>query len=364
MPENDEISLDSLLFDLFDFMRSAGMALTIEQCDLLRQALSQGFGLGGWDDLKRTCQLLWVKPCLNYDLKVFDRAFEQFRQQQHEERPQEETDVTPGDLEFKPLANLPQVPPRRQRTPDAQGEIEAPAAVKLPPATGLSPQGKSQFQLVPQDFPLNLADVQMTWKLLRQPVCRAGHEELDFEATLQRFEQEGVFSDVVLRPITISTAELVLMVDDEARMVPYQAALRPVFQAISEHRVTPAKIYRFIAYPDEYLYPWEHPTQAESLEHLQTQWHRDRTVVMIWSDAGATSGQFSAERVMGIRKFLQQLVACVRQVIWLNPLPPHRWKGTSAEAINGILNGQMLTYTKANISMMIQQQTTELRLRA
>ncbi|MCC5664146.1 hypothetical protein LC653_09485 [Nostoc sp. CHAB 5784] len=44
---------------------------------------------------------------------------------------------------------------------------------------------------------------------------------------------------------------------------------------------------------------------------------------------------------------LTALSPCIRQLIWLNPLPPQRWEQTSAQTINAVLNGKMLTYEPA-----------------
>jgi hypothetical protein len=56
---------------LFHHLRAAGMMLTPEQYDLLRQAIAYGYGIGTWDDLRRLCRLLWVKPSPNYDAEIF-----------------------------------------------------------------------------------------------------------------------------------------------------------------------------------------------------------------------------------------------------------------------------------------------------
>jgi uncharacterized protein len=50
------------------------------------------------------------------------------------------------------------------------------------------------------------------------------------------------------------------------------------------------------------------------------------------------------ERIDRTRKFLARLVPCVREVIWLNPLPLERWAGTTAEAIQGLLSGRMVPF--------------------
>lgn len=77
--------------------------------------------------------------------------------------------------------------------------------------------------------------------------------------------------------------------------------------------------------------------------------HRQRTVALILSDAGAAIATYSPERIEGISKFLTALSPCIRQLIWLNPLPLQRWQQSSAWTIDAVLNGKMLTYERANL---------------
>ncbi|MEM9927153.1 MAG: hypothetical protein AAF915_25985 [Cyanobacteria bacterium P01_D01_bin.50] len=77
--------------------------------------------------------------------------------------------------------------------------------------------------------------------------------------------------------------------------------------------------------------------------------HRNRTIALIISDAGAATNTYSKERIEGISKFLASLSPCIRQLIWLNPLPTQRWEQNSAITIDGILNGKMLTYEAASL---------------
>jgi uncharacterized protein with von Willebrand factor type A (vWA) domain len=363
MSSSQSVVLDFLLLDLFQELRKAGMDLTLEQYDLLRKAVAQGYGLGGWQDIKRVCRLLWVKPCSKYDGKIFDLTFEHYIKQHHDKMPVQPPEPSLEFIDKRELpSNLPQIPPRRRSSSspstEKQGKGQVPAAVE----TGTTPnhekpvstpfedakKGK-EFHFKPTDFPIQLQDVQVSWRLLRQAKQVGLDYELDLEATLVQIEQEGIFSDVVMRPVRTRRAELLLLIDDSSAMIPFFPALDPFIQAIKEARITPARIYRFTSYPDEYLYYWHHPTQAEPLTNLLPKLHRHRTVALIFSDAGSATATYSQERIQGISKFLTALSPCVRQVIWLNPLPSQRWEQTSAWTIDAVLNGKMLTYEPASL---------------
>ncbi|NJR74307.1 MAG: hypothetical protein HC773_12890 [Scytonema sp. CRU_2_7] len=354
MNSSQSVLLDSLLLDLFQELRKAGMALTLEQYDLLRQAIAQGYGLGGWQDIKRVCRLLWVKSRADYDGNIFDRTFERYIQQHRDKMPVEPDEPVPEPAPKtpppKPPSNLPQIPPRK-RSPSTQkpGEVQVPVAVQSKQVSTRFEDAKNKFRVPPTDFPIQLSDVQVSWRLLRQAKQVGWDYELDIEATLYQIEREGIFTDVVMRPVRVRRTELLLLIDDSPAMIPFFPALAPFIQAVEEARITPARIYRFTSYPDEYLYHWNRPALAQPLTDILPKLHRQRTVVLILSDAGAATATYSQERIEGISKFLTALSPCIRQLIWLNPLPPQRWEQTSAWTIDAVLNGKMLTYEPASL---------------
>ncbi len=364
MSRPQPVILDSLLFDLFQTLRKSGMELTLEQYDLLRQAVDQGYGLGGWQDLKRVCRLLWVKPCANYDDKLFDRTFDDYVQQHHARMPVKRDGSSTHKIEktpsTQPSDNLPRIPPRQSPSNQSTGDVQVPVAIQTQPVSQPFQDARTSFHLRPIDFPIQLQDVQIAWKLLRQSRQVGFEYELDIEATLNRIEREGIFSDVVLRPVRGRRTELLLLIDDSPAMVPFFPAFEPFIQAIAEARITPAQIYRFTSYPDDYLYHWNRPSKAEPLTTLLPKLHRHRTIVLILSDGGAATATYTTERIEGMSKFLTILAPCIRQLIWLNPLPPGRWEQTSAWAIDAALNGKMLTYEPASLRTAAREQPAEI----
>ncbi|MEH1853765.1 MAG: hypothetical protein V7L11_19290 [Nostoc sp.] len=364
MSRSQSVVLDSLLLDLFQELRKAGMALTLEQYELLQKAVASGYGLGGWQDIKRVCRLLWVKPCDNYDASIFNRTFDSYIQQHHAKMPVD-TKPSENNSPAKISPNLPQIPPRKKGTPSTQskdeikGEVQVPIAVKTSSISPSFENTRNNFYLNPKDFPIQLQDVQVAWRLLRKAMQIGWDYELDIEATLDRIEREGIFSEVVMRSVRIRRTELLLLIDDSPAMIPFFPALQPFIQAIQEARINPARIYRFTSYPDEYLYHWHHPAKAEPLTNLLSKLHRNRTVALIISDTGAATATYSQERIQGISKFLTALSPCIRQLIWLNPLPSQRWEQTSAWAIDGVLNGKMLIYEPASLRTATRENPQE-----
>ena len=211
MSSSQSVLIDSLLLDLFQKLREAGMTLTLEQYDLLRQAVAQGYGLGGWQDIKRVCRLLWVKSCAGDDANIFDRTFDRYIQQHRDKMPVKPDEPLPEPTQKTPPSNLPQIPPRK-RSPSTQkpGELQVPVAVQSKPASFTFQNTRNDFHVTPTDFPIQLSDVLVSWRLLRQAKQVGRDYELDIEATLYRIEREGIFTDVVMRPVRVRRTELLL----------------------------------------------------------------------------------------------------------------------------------------------------------
>lgn len=342
--------------DLFQMLQRAGMKLSPEQYDLLRQALSLGFGVENWeaqtrgtqywDDLRQVCRVLWVKPNRNYDAQVFDRIFNEYVSQKRREiqaqQPQEEQQRSrpKQSKPLEPTRQWPKVPPRKMPASQPAAEAQVPVAVKTGLA-GLPEVDEAGLSLTPSQMPLPQRTVLDSWQLLRRPLREGIRKELDLEATIRCITREGYFSDVVMRPVKSKRVELVVLVDDGNVMLPFRPALQPLVNAIATQQITPATLYRFTTYPDEYLYNWQQPTQAIALDQVLAKMHPRRTIVLIWGDAGATQTNPLEDHRKGLMTFLNRLSPCVRSLIWLNPLPPHRWSSTLAAEVAYWLDGRM-----------------------
>jgi len=363
-------SLQYPFLDLFQMLQQAGMKLSPEQYDLLRQALGQGFGLenwnsNNWDDLRQVCRVLWVKPSRNYDARVFEQVFDRYVSQKRRDiqaqQPRYAQSIPPKTP--KPLESTrrwPRVPPRKQSVsqPAPEADSKTPVAVKTGVA-GLPEVSEAGLSLTPSQFPLPQRAVLDSWQLLRRPLREGIQQELDLNATIRRITEQGYFSDVVMRPVKSKRAELVVLVDDSNAMLPFRPALQPLTSAIENQQITPAKLYRFTTYPDEYLYDWQQPTQALPLDQILSRMHPRRTIVLIWGEAGATQTNPQDEYRRGLLAFLTRLSPCVRSLIWLNPLPPNRWPGTLAAAVAHWLDGRMTHLEISQILALAKQPATD-----
>jgi uncharacterized protein len=353
-PTLDSASVFMPMLDLFQQLRNAGMQLTFQDYELLRQALGTDY-LGtepNWDDLQDLCQLLWVKPSLNYDAGIFQQEFDRY-QQQYEKRVAEwltkQQRSSSSDVEESTgttLGVLPTIPPRKKTSSESSTASESDRsggqgldAVKRdrPQTQGYKPEFTVQVPISQEVF-------QRSWRTLRRPIADLRLSELDVSGTVERIGREGLFSDVVTCPMLRKKAELLLLVDDGSAMLPFAPVIEPLIQTVLSRRISPALIYRFNQFPTNYLYEWRHPLRGIPVGKVLGRLNRQRTIVIILSDAGAASPLYHQERVTGTGKFLERLLPCVREVLWLNPLPLERWVNTTAALIQTAMAERMAPF--------------------
>jgi uncharacterized protein with von Willebrand factor type A (vWA) domain len=87
-----------------------------------------------------------------------------------------------------------------------------------------------------------------------------------------------------------------------------------------------------------------HPKRVDAVLSKVSRLH---TYVLVISDAGAAKGYLNKGRVAATgfiqnkdgqyeldnNSFFSKLLSLTKDVVWLNPMPRNRWKGTSAELI-------------------------------
>ncbi len=350
------------MLDLFQQLRDAGMKLTFQDYELCRQALGDDYKPTDWEDLRDVCRLLWVKPSLNYDREIFEREFDRYQAEKEREFDRwlasiRSTTDSDKDRSIN-FGVLPQIPPRKKTTTESlpasttdpenhEPSGESVDAVKQ--ERPKSPRSKPEFAL---EVPIPQVVFQRTWRTLRRPITDLRVTELDVLATVERIGREGLFSDVVTRPKSQKKAELLLLVDDSNAMLPFTPVIEPLIQLVLNRRISPALIYRFNQYPTNYLYQWQHPLRGVPLGKVLGRLHQQRTVVIILSEAGAASPLYHQERVIGTGKFLERLLPCVREILWLNPLPSARWVDTTAEAIQTALAGRMAPFEVGKLQQL------------
>jgi uncharacterized protein len=343
-------------WDLFQQLRRAGMNLTIEDYEQLRRSIASGFGLADWQDLEDICRFVWVKPSQNYNVQIFDREFAKYRSHQADRfRHLWSSQKTDLDLnsEDPSSTDLPLIPPTRKTNLDPPPESTATTnnpsnRLAADAVKDLSPATQEQETKFTIKIPIDSAMVRRSVANLPRSLPDWRWSELDVEATIERIGREGIFGGEVLRPLTPKKANLLLLVDDSNAMRPFVPVVEPFVQMMMQLGQNQALIYRFNRYPGDYLYQWHRPLWGLRVEQVAKTWSKQRTMVVIISDAGATSPIYQDDLVSGVGSFLDRLLPAVRDVLWVNPMPAQRWPGTAAEPIESALAGRMVFLEPAN----------------
>jgi hypothetical protein len=193
---------------------------------------------------------------------------------------------------------------------------------------------RKRFVLSADYLPVTQRQMKQSWRHLRQMVREGMATELDMEGTVRRIARDGILLHPVMRPPRMNRTELVLLLDQDGSMVPFHAlSLRLAETAQRGGRLGQSGIFYFHNCPVDYLYHDAWHQTAEPLLDVLAKFRRDRTVVLIFSDAGAARGGMNVKRVALTIAFLKRLKRYSRHVAWLNPMPKPRWTGTTADEI-------------------------------
>ena len=184
-------------------------------------------------------------------------------------------------------------------------------------------------------FPLTRRQMKQGWRYLRQNIREGPKTEVDFEETINQVGRQGVFLEPLMRAPRSNRADLVLLLDQNGSMVPFQSLSQRLAEtALRAGRLGKSGIYYFHNCPVRHLYHDPFMQNPESIQHFLQRRLASKSVVMIVSDAGAARSGFNPTRVERTKKFLNQLNQRISYVVWINPLPHNRWRQTTANEIS------------------------------
>lgn len=183
-------------------------------------------------------------------------------------------------------------------------------------------------------FPVTRRQMKQSWRYLRRRIRSGPPTELDLDATVDQISRQGIMVDPVLRPPQINQTELLILIDRDGSMVPFHGLSQRLAEtALKGGQLGKANIYYFYNCPVDNLYLDPNYQKAEPILQILNRLSSNRTGVLIISDGGAARGQLNLDRIEQTETFLMQLKQRVRNRVWLNPVPHHDWKGTTAEII-------------------------------
>jgi len=356
-------ALPEFLIDIVEHLRRRRVQVGVGELRDLRSALRAGFGLPSTQDLRELCVALWATSA--DEAALVRAAFVSV-----DGIPDwtvarvtgagQASSVAAGGL---PPAADAAVPSPEAAEDDEWGgtEVIAPGGSGPGPLrTGAREQG---LVLVPQ-YPLAAREVAQAWRHLRRPVRSGPATELDVAATIATRARRGVATPPVVVPRRRNAVRLLMLLDRNGSMSPFHGYVDYVVAAIRDagrvddvrtlyfHDLPAARASRALLERAQFHADVDHllgqiaalrggrvyadpgltrPVALDEMLALIT----PATAVLVISDAGAARAELDIARLVDTVALLKAARAdgVASGVAWLNPVPPGRWAGTTAEAI-------------------------------
>lgn len=242
--------------------------------------------------------------------------------------PSEESNVLP------PAGNMPEPldgrgqrsmyfhPPARHRRADVQKAMQS-----------------RMYLHTDEYFPITRRQMVKGWQFLRNREKGRPGRDVDIPSTIQQIEREGFF----LEPKYLFDQRnredaLIIFADYRGSMTPFHALTdRLIYTAMHEGGHSRAQVFYFQNHPAGYVYRKPNLSEPVKLKEALLKTNRNSTLAIVISDAGAARGNNDAARIQArletTRLFIRQLRESCAHVLWLNPMPSHRWLDTAAEWI-------------------------------
>ncbi len=356
------------LWSLFQQLVRRNFAVGLAEYEAVRQALRAGYGWSSRDELKEVLRALWASS--REESAVISALFEQYAipewnvavaQPRGADPALNETLASASTLEGDGNPVPAPAPPTK---PASQPEPHVVGTGRLPPLSSEEmPRLPFSHVFLPQ-YPVSFRDVAQTWRRLRWPLREGAATELDVNATVARRSRSGVATPPVLRPRRRNQARVLLLIDRKGSMAPFHGYVDEIRTAIlragrlgavgcyyfhdtplagADLEVLSNPALRLPANLDPVLH--EIPGLMEGdlysdpdllmprpARAVLSEWTNEAAIVIV-SDAGAARGRFDMVRLIDTVASLKGLLNISSRLVWLNPVAPSRWGGSTARHI-------------------------------
>jgi uncharacterized protein with von Willebrand factor type A (vWA) domain len=331
-----------------------------------------------FDDLVFACETLWLKSL--EQRPAFHQLFEKRRKgiQEIVEHLYKKEQAATAQISADEIKVLPPITPSEQTGEMDQPETEKDKKREEPTAEPISPDNEpegivfitlgeytgeaetdtntqtysfsSQTELLPvsrkyyfgtEYFPVHERALQQSWRNLYNNQDGEQIAGISIAETIKKICRVGTFLDFVYQPVKINRLSLFIFIDQGGSMVAHEAfGMELANTAIKSKVHAHVKPYFFYNTPqqhdddnDLYLVYNQDRTEAFTTTKLFKGLNKKNIVLLIYSDAGAINGNINTERLSAMEAFLKIISKYTGFVAWLNPVPEHRWEGTTANAL-------------------------------
>ena len=340
------IETESFLLPLFQELKKQGVPLGISEYLLALKSIREGIGIEDIDRLERFLKLLWAKS--QEDREIFHLKFTELVKPRLDKPIKKSTEIN-QNKSSKNNTNKPTTASPRLKN----NQAEKPTQIKTGTSTkqqqyniptrssrelssnknfSKTTYRKNPYNLIPR-LPISQRDMTISWRYLRRLQREGIAEELDVQGTINNICKVGFFRRPVLQARRRNQVKLVLLIDSEGSMCPFNLMIKALQESIEKGGLL-GKIstYYFHDCPEAYFYKKPNLTQTCPIEDVLSEQVKDNSVLII-SDAGAARRTYNGQRLKETKAFIKQLRQYTYLYAWLNPVPQSRWKTTTAEEI-------------------------------
>jgi len=371
-----------MLIDFLYELRKHKVHVSTHEWLALMEAMAKGLHESSLDGFYRVCRALCVKDVAQYD--AFDRAFLSYFKDVDAEALElteqildwlkdpkklrelsEEELAMIQSLDLEQLRNLFEQRLREQKerhdggnrwigtggtSPFGHGG-KHPGGMRVGGSGGgrsaMQIAGERRFQEYRRDIVLDVRQIDVALRGLRQLGREGAAEELDLDETVDETSRNAGELELVWHPPRRNRVKLLLLMDVGGSMDPYAELMSRLFTAASRSgRFARFRSYYFhncvydAVYEDSYF---RKPVSVHDLIHGSD---RDEKLVVVGDalmhpaellDAGGSiyyTGSVST-RTPGV-EWLRRLAHHFRRAAWLNPEPDRFWAGTTIEIIASV----------------------------
>ena len=195
---------------------------------------------------------------------------------------------------------------------------------------------RRRYNLVPH-LPISRREMTEVWRSLRRLQRSGIPQDLDVEATISDISKCGFFSRPVFKPRRRNQVKLVLLIDQEGSMSPFQLLIKVLIESIQKGGLlSSTTIYYFHNCPEIYLFTKPNLTNPIPAEEILSEKAQNNSVLIV-SDAGAARRTYNRTRLKNTQSFLKLLMEYTYLYAWLNPVPKTQWRATTSEDIAKIV---------------------------
>ncbi len=190
------------------------------------------------------------------------------------------------------------------------------------------------------------------WRGYRRAGRSGPKTELDVEAAIDEIRRHGILRELPMIASRSNRARLLLLVDEGGSMQPFRYVTDALVLAARKAGMARLAVRYFHDVPGAVVYRDPTLRQAEPLAELGAGFIDQG--ILIFGDAGSARGRYDRARVDSGARVIAGLRELTPTVVWLNPVPRRRWRGTSAAALAATSQVPMYTLSRIGLRAAIR----------